>query len=78
MIEEKTLIAKWQAHKGKRYLELFLIRETNSSTRYYSYRGDNCGGFLGSYESDESAIKAFENNQVKCLKIDFPSVFRAQ
>jgi hypothetical protein len=44
---EKKLIAKWQSKGGRYWLELY-----QDSTGAYSYRGDNCGGFLGSVRSD--------------------------
>ena len=38
---DKQLVAKWESKGGKYHLELF--RDDSG----YSYRGDDCGGFMG-------------------------------
>jgi hypothetical protein len=52
---EKELIAHWES-KGKKYW-LSLYKDESG----YSYKGDNCGGFLGSITN----VEAFQRMQIE-------------
>lgn len=66
---EDKIIATWKT-KGKDWLILY-----RGKYDYY-YKGNQCGGGVGNHASDELAIAAIENSQVKVLKADRPSVKR--
>lgn len=69
----KTIIARWEAKGGKRYIELY--RDEFG----YGYRGDRCGGNLGALATDADAIAQAEHpvyGVVTSLKADFPSTRR--
>ncbi len=64
------LIAKWKT-KGNDYLELY------DNNTYYSYKGNDCGGILPTgIISSSAAITWMEDNPVKFLKMDRPSLKR--
>jgi hypothetical protein len=46
----KTLIAKWESQRRAHWVELY--RDEYG----YSYIGNGCGGSLGSFPSDETAL----------------------
>ena len=66
----KAVIARWEANKGKRFLDLCLDEYG------YSYRGEDCGGVLPALAGDVEAIAHMEKNAVNVLRIDFPSTHR--
>ena len=46
MIIEKHLLAKWQSKGGKWFIELF-AEMYDDLLPGFSYRGNDCGGFIG-------------------------------
>jgi hypothetical protein len=71
-------IARWEAHRGKRYIEL--VSGVYDGQPSYSYKGEGTGGNLGSrFGSDDQAIDWMENDPsspVNVLRSDFSSTRR--
>lgn len=77
---EGTLIARWAAGGGKRYIEL-----SRHSSGGYSYRGAHSGGCLPAMPDDAAAVAYMERpwgsggaGPVTVLKADFKSVRRVE
>jgi hypothetical protein len=66
----KTLIAEWQAKRGKRFLRLW------EDEGVYTYSGDGCGGTLPAMGRELEAIQYMELHAVAVLRSDFPSTYR--
>lgn len=66
------LIAKWTVKGGKRFIELY-----RDEKGYYFYRGENCGGNLGTAITTDEMAKTYMvslSGPVTVLAFDFPSV----
>ena len=68
------LIAVWQT-SGKDFLRLYIVNPYDHNW-YYKYEGNGCGGILSKCDTNEDAIKWMEENPVKVLKSDKPSLKR--
>jgi len=48
------ILARWKSRGGKHYVEL------HKSAFGYSYNGNNCGGNLDAFASDEAAVACIQ------------------
>lgn len=65
-----VIVAQWKT-SGKDLLTLY-----KTDSNYYKYNGSGCGGVLPKFDTNEDAIKWMEENPVKVLKADKPSLKR--
>lgn len=60
MNTETLVLARWESLRGKHWLELTAEVQVNDDPLLlpsYSYRGDGCGGYMGSSLSPKQAIE---------------------